>query len=174
VRSGDPFRRVERLAESVYAYVAYRIGPGSAAQDVTGEAFVRGWRYRSTYDPARGSPESWMIGIARRVLAERADSPEVLVGDLPDRPDPRDEPRRALDRISLDQAMQRLGDRDRELLALRYGADLTALQIAELLEIEVNTVEVALSRARVRLRAVLDDHDWEGGPSYAGVIEPTR
>ncbi|MGN6380908.1 MAG: RNA polymerase sigma factor [Gaiellales bacterium] len=159
MRPRDPFRRPGRLTDSVYAYVAYRIGAGSAAQDVTGEALLRAWRGRSTYDPDRGAPESWVIGIARRVLAERSQSPEVLVEQVPDRPDVRDEQRQSLDRVSIAHAMQQLGDRDRELLALRYGADLSAQQIADLLHIEVNAAEVALSRARGRLRKILDPPD---------------
>ena len=45
---------------------------------------------------------------------------------------------------------------DRELLSLRYGADLTARQIAELLELKTNAVEVALHRALGRLRSQLE------------------
>ena len=156
MRSADPFRRAGKLSDSVYAYVAYRIGAGSAAQDVTGEVILRAWRGRSTYDPARGTPEAWAIGIARRVLADRSASPETLVGELPEHADPRSELARALDRISIGQALGQLGHRDRELLALRYGADLSARQIARLLDSEVNAVEVGLSRARARLRSILE------------------
>jgi len=38
------------------------------------------------------------------------------------------------------------------LIALRYGADLSARQIAELLELKTNAVEVALHRALARMR----------------------
>ena len=38
-------------------------------------------------------------------------------------------------------------ERDRELIALRYGADLTARQIADLLDLRTNAVGVALHRA---------------------------
>jgi RNA polymerase sigma-70 factor, ECF subfamily len=157
MRSRDPFRHAERLADSVYAYVAYRIGSGATAEDVTGETFARGWRYRHAYDRERGTPESWLIGIARRVLAEHADAREVPVGELPDREDPVDEYNRSLERITMGQAVGRLPDRDRELLAMRYGAQLNTREIADHLQIEGNTVDVALSRARRRLRGVLDE-----------------
>jgi DNA-directed RNA polymerase specialized sigma24 family protein len=52
--------------------------------------------------------------------------------------------------------MASLDQRDRELLSLRYGADLTARQIAELLELKTNAVEVALHRALGRLRGELE------------------
>jgi DNA-directed RNA polymerase specialized sigma24 family protein len=46
-------------------------------------------------------------------------------------------------------------------VALRYGADLTARQIAELLGLRRNAVEVALHRALRRLRRELQR---DGGP----------
>jgi RNA polymerase sigma factor (sigma-70 family) len=59
-------------------------------------------------------------------------------------------------RLTLAGAVERLSDRDRELIALRYGADLTARQIAELLGATTNAVEVSLHRALTRLRTDLD------------------
>jgi RNA polymerase sigma factor (sigma-70 family) len=59
----------------------------------------------------------------------------------------------------LSAALGQLGDRDRELIALRYGAELTAAQIAELLGMQTNAVEVALHRALGRLRRILDQEE---------------
>jgi DNA-directed RNA polymerase specialized sigma24 family protein len=63
-----------------------------------------------------------------------------------------------------------LNHRDRELVALRYGADLTAKQIAELLGLRVNTVEVSLHRVLRRLRDALDGR--EGAEASAGRLRP--
>ena len=54
-------------------------------------------------------------------------------------------------------AVGRLDPRERELIALRYGADLTARQIADLLGQRTNTVEVALHRALARLRDLVEE-----------------
>ena len=62
-----------------------------------------------------------------------------------------------IDRLVLQQAIADLGEGDRELIALRYGADLTAGQIAELTGARTHAVEVALSPAIGRLRARLAD-----------------
>ncbi len=56
----------------------------------------------------------------------------------------------------MEQAVARLAPRDRELIALRYGADLSARRIAELTDSSVNATEVALHRALARLRAELE------------------
>jgi RNA polymerase sigma factor (sigma-70 family) len=157
VRRADPFSHAAALAQSVYAYAAYRLGPGHAAEDVTAEAFARGLRARETYDPARGRPEAWLIGIARRVIAEHMAQRELPVAEVADRPGPDDHEDRALERITLSDAMRALPDRDRELLALRYGADLTAAQIGQMLDMRTNAVEVALHRALERLRGTMVD-----------------
>ena len=53
----DPLANLEPLIKSVYAYVAYRIGDGPDAEDVTSEAFERAFRYRESYDRSTtGSP----------------------------------------------------------------------------------------------------------------------
>src|SRR5436190_1712606 len=51
--------------------------------------------------------------------------------------------------------------------ALRYRADLSARQIAELLEARTNTVEVALHRALERLRREISRERSDGPPAAA-------
>jgi RNA polymerase sigma factor (sigma-70 family) len=62
----------------------------------------------------------------------------------------------AIVRLDLADAVATLGLRDRELIALRYGADLKAKDIAGMLGQTTNAVEVALHRALERLRSALD------------------
>jgi RNA polymerase sigma-70 factor, ECF subfamily len=156
VRRRDPLRRPEELAQRLYAYVAYRIGPGPDADDVTSDVFARALRCRKTHDANRGSPATWLIGIARRELADRAAQREVPVGEPPDAPDLGELEQDSVTRLSLRAAMAGLSARDRELLALRYGAELTAAEIAELLDMRTSAAEVALHRALARLRALMD------------------
>jgi RNA polymerase sigma factor (sigma-70 family) len=152
----DPLARPKPLLRQVYAYAAYRVGPGPDAEDVLSDVLERALRGRSTYDPARGEPIAWLIGIARRVIAERRQAVE-LVEAFPDLADQGDLEAQALDRLALEEALARLPERDQELIALRYGADLTAAAIAEVLEMQVNAVEVALHRALRRLRVLMTE-----------------
>ena len=74
--SRDPLAHPDALIRRVYAYVAYRLGDGPDAEDVTSEVFERALRYRGSYDREKGDPISWLLGIARRAtgaaLASRA------------------------------------------------------------------------------------------------------
>jgi RNA polymerase sigma-70 factor, ECF subfamily len=166
--SRDPLADPEALIKRLYAYVAYAIGDGPDAEDVTSEAFERAIRYRRTYDSSKGSPIGWLIGIARRCIADAALRGDLPTDQVPETPvESHENP--SLRRLELHAALVRLDDRDRELLSLRYGADLTAKQIGELLELKTNAVEVALHRALGRLRALMEPPEAENSSSVVPV-----
>jgi RNA polymerase sigma factor (sigma-70 family) len=160
----DPLANPEALIRRVYAYAAYRLGGGPEAEDVTSDVFERALRYRDSYDPARGEPTQWLVGIARRCVddalsarrsvqprSEASLAPAELESDI-------------VRRLDLETAIATLDDRARDLVALRYGADLTARQIGELLGLKTNAVEVALHRALARLREELQEREASPRP----------
>ena len=152
----DPLRDPGPLIRRVYAYVAYRIGEGPDAEDVTSEVFERALRYRKSYDRARGQPIGWLIGIARRCIDDAVQARAAGTDELPEVTAPGDLEADAVERLTVAAAVAGLDERERDLIALRYGADLTARQIAELLGMRPNAVEVALHRALARLRIALE------------------
>ncbi|MEP6910135.1 MAG: sigma-70 family RNA polymerase sigma factor [Actinomycetota bacterium] len=154
----DPLANPEPLIRRVYSYVAYRVGDGPDAEDITSETFERALRYKKSYDSSKGEPVAWLIGIARRCIEGRPPSLEVSSEHLEasDHGDLEDD---SLRRIALSGAVGRLEERDRDLIALRYGGDLTARQIAELQGAKTNAIEVALHRALGRLRAFMEGDD---------------
>jgi RNA polymerase sigma-70 factor (ECF subfamily) len=166
----DPLRHPEPLIRRVYAYVAYRIGDGADAEDVTSDTFERALRYRKSYDASRGEPLSWLLGIARRCIDDLFTRRLELVANPPEISAPGDLEEDTARRLGLVTAMSGLGDRDRELIALKYGADLTARQIGELLGLQTNAVEVALHRALGRLREALDYSEPSAPSASASVL----
>jgi RNA polymerase sigma factor (sigma-70 family) len=151
----DPLARPEPLIRRVYAYAAYRLGDGPDAEDATSDTFERALRYRDRYDRSKGEPVAWLLGIARRAVDD-VYAGRRLAAELPDDvPDTGDLEPETVRKLTVRKAVLALDERSRELIALRYGADLTARQIAELLGERTNTVEVALHRAHARLRAAL-------------------
>ena len=167
----DPLAHPENLISAVYAYVAYRLGSGPDADDVTSETMEHAYRYRDRYDPAKGEPMAWLIGIARNCVADLVASREHVVDEPVPASATEEMEEQAMRRLSLTRAVARLDERERELIALRYGADLTARQIAGMLGLRQNAVEVALHRALGRLRAELDrDPTSELRPSTSGAV----
>jgi RNA polymerase sigma-70 factor, ECF subfamily len=163
--SHDPLADPEASIRRVYAYVAYRIGDGPDAEDVTSDVFERALRYRDSYDRSKGEATAWLFGIARRCMsahvAARVEHPTELVEPTDDRSLEED----SIRRLSLSGALAQLGERDQDLIALRYGADLTAAQIARVLDTRINAIEVALHRALDRLGSILTAEDGDGRPA---------
>jgi RNA polymerase sigma-70 factor (ECF subfamily) len=156
VRKRDPLANSPELIRRVYAYVAYRLGDGPDAEDVTSEVFERALRYRESYDPSRGEPLGWLLGIARRCVDDAFRAAVTLTAETPEKRSPENVEAEAVERLTVAAAVARLDPRAQDLIALRYGADLTARQIARVMGVTINAVEVALHRALARLRPDLE------------------
>ncbi len=160
----DPLANAPELIRRIYSYVAFRVGDGPDAEDVTSEVFERALRYRKSYDPSRGEPLAWLIGIARRCIDDALMRPRAESREQPDMTSSEDLEADALQRLTVAAAVDGLDERSRDLVALRYGADLSARQIGAILGLKTNAVEVALHRTLARLRPELE----ETRPTAAG------
>ena len=153
----DPLAKdAQKMIRRIYSYVAYRIGDGPDAEDVTSEVFERALRYREAYDPERGEPLAWLLGIARRCVEDAARRPRADGAEPPDISSHEDLEVEAVQRLTIADAIGALDERAQDLVALRYGADLTAKQIGKVLGLRTNAVEVALHRALARLRLEIE------------------
>ena len=159
--ASDPLAHPQEAIHRVYAYVAYRISPGPDAEDVVSATIERALTYRGSFDPAKGSASAWLVGIANRCIADHMasrtkhdlyglDAPEGYSDDLS---------ARAGIRPDLARALETLDDRGRELMALRFGADLSSREIGRILDLKSGAVDVAIHRTLSRLRDVLGKSD---------------
>ena len=148
----------------VYGYLAYRLRSAAEAEDLTQATFERALRAWDRFDPERASAKTWLLTIARNVLTDhwrkRHSSGEshqpwehVREEDLPAEDSHAE--RLGLE-PDLERALSRLSRRDRSVLALRFGGDLRAPEIAEVLDLSVANVQQILSRAVRKLRRELD------------------
>jgi RNA polymerase sigma-70 factor, ECF subfamily len=168
MRRRDPLAEPAPLIRRVYSYVAYRIGDGPDAEDVTSEVFERALRYRASYDGSRGNPLPWLLGIARRCADDALSRRPRMSGfDVEERASGEDVERETMQRLELAAALETLDARGQHLIALRYGADLSARQIGKILGLKTNAVEVALHRALARVRAALEEPTAGAGPASA-------
>jgi RNA polymerase sigma factor (sigma-70 family) len=164
----DPLADPEPLIRRVYSYIAYRLGDGPDAEDVTSTVFERALRYRSSFQAGKGEPIAWLLGIARRCVDEAFVARRSDPLPLHEQAAPGDLEAETLIRVRLASALAGLEERDRELVALRYGADLSTRAIGELLGMERSAVDVALHRARTRLRQALEADDAESRDEAGG------
>jgi RNA polymerase sigma factor (sigma-70 family) len=147
----------------VYGFFGYRVGSRADAEDLTQQTFERAMRAWDRFDPNRGSARTWLMSIAHNLLIDhyrrdRTARHEPVEDHLGHHELRAEEPDIGLS-PELAGALQELGDRDRELVALRFGADLTGPEIAELTGLSLSNVQQILSRSLRKLRARLSSSD---------------
>lgn len=156
MKDSDFERLVERHAQGLYAFLLYRTGDHHLAEELVGDTLERAYRARARYDRRRASEKTWLVTIAlnrwrdlmRREGSERA-ALERLASGAPDELGGMEQ---AEQRRALLDGIGRLPDAEREVVALSYGADLSAKQVAELLDVPVTTVQGRLYRGLRHLR----------------------
>jgi RNA polymerase sigma-70 factor (ECF subfamily) len=147
-------------AQGLFAFLAYRTGDRSLAEDLMADAFERALRSRGRYDRRRGSARTWLYAIALNLLrdnARRRGAETRALERMHERGDPREDARIAAvaDRDQLQLALTTLAPEERDAIALRFGGELTVPEIAELLGEPLTTVEGRVYRALRKLRAEL-------------------
>ncbi|MFZ0040430.1 MAG: sigma-70 family RNA polymerase sigma factor [Solirubrobacteraceae bacterium] len=161
----------------IYGFLAYRVGDRGIAEDLTQATFERALRAWSRFDPRRASERTWLLAIARNLLIDhhRRDSnrrTELLEEHLePPVPGPEERITAAPD---LSDALSKLTERDREILALRFGGDLNGPEIAEVMDMSLANVQQILSRSLRKLRQLLEDEQEPPDRSTAVLQNPDR
>jgi RNA polymerase sigma factor (sigma-70 family) len=145
---------------TVLAYALRRVDDPADAADAVAETFLIAWRRLGDVPPgpeARG----WLLGVARRVLANqrrgarrRDGLAERLASELTAQLATLDPPS-DID-LAVRRALARLSHDEREVLLLVAWEGLTPAEIAAAMGIRAVTVRSRLHRARRRLRAELD------------------
>ena len=143
----------------MYGFLAYRLGDRETTEDLTQLTFERALRAWGRYDARRASVATWLLRIAQNALIDHhrrrgAELEEIDELVLPATPGPEE---RFAGSPELLAALGQLGEREREVLALRYGDDLSGAEVADLLGLSVPNVQQICSRALRRLRGLLED-----------------
>jgi RNA polymerase sigma-70 factor (ECF subfamily) len=156
---------VDREAAAVIRACHRVLGDIHEAEDAAQEAFVTafqslaGWR-------AEGPFGAWLTRIAVRIALRRVQrrrdvtwidptSPTLPV-DVPGGPDPAATTLRAERAASVRAAVAKLDEPYREVVALRFFADLSLDEIASQTGRPLGTVKTHLHRGLLRLRTVVD------------------
>ncbi|GAA3986587.1 sigma-70 family RNA polymerase sigma factor [Allokutzneria multivorans] len=151
----------DRHANHLHRYLANRAG--AAADDLLSETFLAALQSRATYDPSRATARAWLFGIATNMLRKSArlgarQQLAVRAAEgLPERVESHEG--RVAEKVDaqtrtqqLAVAIERLEERDRDVLLLSSWAQLDSAEVAEALGIPVGTVRSRLHRVRRQLR----------------------
>jgi RNA polymerase sigma-70 factor (ECF subfamily) len=146
----------------VYNYFRYRVGNNQLAEDLTSETFEKAWRNREQYRRDIAAFSTWLFTIARRVAQDYYrkrrhheipldETINISTSELTE-----DSFQQIADFARLSVLLARLEDRERELVALKYGGELTNRAIARLSGLSESNVGVILHRTIQTLRS-----EWE-------------
>lgn len=150
------------FAPRIKAYLMQRGGNAVTAEELTQETMVLVWRKATYYDPAKGSPASWIFTIARnqRIDAFRREKhPEIDPADSALRIDEIPTADSALEikqtSATINQAVADLSATERQLLSLAFYEDKSHSMIAAELAIPLGTVKSRMRQIFRKLRTQL-------------------
>ncbi|GAB2872669.1 RNA polymerase sigma factor [Nocardioides pacificus] len=184
LRDGDPdaFASLFRDHASLVHRVAARLcGDGSLAEDVVGETFLAAWRNRTAIGDSDDPLGPWLLAIATRqslnatrsrwrqvrLVARQGHRLEVSTPDIAEGVSSRLDDAAQLRRTQL--ALDRLADKEVEVLALCVWSGVSTREAALALGVAEGTIRSRLSRARARLRTLTTDSST-APPRAAGAV----
>ena len=148
----------------VYSYTLYRVEDPDIAADITAQTFEKAYTKLDRYQPEKAAFSTWLFTIAANVIRNqhrwRWLRNWIPLDNLDDQKDTRPTPEQTLTKQetieNLLRAVTALPEREREILALKFGAKLNNRGIAELKGLSASHVGVILYRAVRTLRASLE------------------
>lgn len=147
----------------VYTYIRYRCSDRSAADDLTAIVFEKALARFDRYSPQRGAFNAWIFAIARNEvnahLRAQMRATNLPIEQADDHPGDTPSPEQAMiageTQRELMAALDSLGNRERDLIGLKFSARFTNRQIAALTGLSESNVGVILYRALQKLRLKL-------------------
>jgi RNA polymerase sigma-70 factor (sigma-E family) len=157
---------VDHLTETYRAHYRSLLGLAAlllddiaSCEDVVQEAFIRVHSARSRVrDPEKTLAylRQTVVNLSRSALRRRILGLKLLSKPMPDMASAEEGAYEILERDQLKAAMRLLQRRQREVLVLRYFADMTEAQVAETLGISLGSVKAYGSRGLAALRVAME------------------
>jgi RNA polymerase sigma-70 factor (ECF subfamily) len=144
----------------VYNFFRYRLGDDTHAEDLTARTFEKAWSARTRYRRDLAGFSTWLLAIARNVATDhlrmqRQHLPLDAADEVAALGTPHDAVAKDSDLARLGTLLKLLPQREQELVALKYGAEITNRAIAELTGLSESNVGTILHRVVQTLR-----RDW--------------
>jgi RNA polymerase sigma-70 factor, ECF subfamily len=148
----------------IFNFFRYRVADGATAEDLSSLTFEKAWAARHRYRRRQAAFSTWLFTIARNVAVDhfRRRRPEVpleAAGERASEADPEQAAVRGSDFRRLSALLRELPDRERELIALKYGGEVTNRDIARITGLSESNVGTILHRSVQGLRCRWDEKD---------------
>ena len=165
---GSAFAQLfERHGPGVYRFARGMLADAALAEDVLQEAFLCVVRSARRYE-ARGTFRTWLLRITRNLCLNRIESRRVRLAQDLSGAEPARHQATPLDQLQsaeqldiIRQRLQTLPGHQREATLLYAMGDLSYAQIADVLDVHLNTVKTLIHRARAALAQALDEYNGD-------------
>ena len=143
----------------VLNFFRYRLGNTADAEDLAARTFEKAWRARDRYRHDVAGFATWLLTIARNVAIDHLRShqrhePLEVAAAMPSPGDtPEQQALQNADAQRLAALLATLSPRERELIAMKFGAEMTNRAIARATGLSESNVGTILHRAVESLRA---------------------
>lgn len=158
-QGSDTFDVLYRSAyPAIVRSVSLIVLDSGVAQEITHEAFLRLWQRRDRLAPD-SNERAWLMRVAANLAISHRRSfltRRRLREDVQASPDPGALALEQIERREMRRALLTLKPRERAVLALRYGDDLSFAQIGAVIGRPEDTVKTWLHRALAKLRLRLE------------------
>jgi len=143
----------EATLDDVFGYLLYLARDRETAEDLTSATYEKALRQWHRFDPVRGNPRAWLLGIARTTALDwfRAEKRRRRREEIAAVPERIEEPFAEGLSPALEAALAELSAGEREVIALRVVLDLDGDAAGRVLGISATAVSTRLSRALQRL-----------------------
>jgi RNA polymerase sigma-70 factor (ECF subfamily) len=151
----------DRWGGLVHAFCVRSLASRADAEEATAQVFINAWRGRAGFDASKGSLAGWLLGIARRVVADiwAAAARERQVREALEHVRPEQEvtsPDQLVDRLLVADAMAQLRPEQRQAVGLAFYDGLTHAQVASTMGLPLGTTKTHIRRGLAVLRRRLE------------------
>ncbi len=146
-----------RYKQPIYGFFRRRVAESTQAEELTQETFIALLRAAACYEP-RALFRTYLYAVGFKILRahrRKAAFRATFFGQRNSAPDPAKQDATESG-LSVRRAVEKLEAMDREILLLREFEQLSYAEIADLLQLPLNTVRSRLFRARTALRNLLE------------------
>ena len=154
----------EHFFPRVYNFIYARLKNSADADDVTSTTFMKMNENLESYNPDRAAFSTWLFRIAGNAIIDhtrRIDKSnetewdEFLDPAAPERDEPEQQMMRSEASRGLLSALDKLNERERRIIELRYWGEQDTRTIAEILSMSESNVRVTLHRALGKMKKFL-------------------
>ena len=155
-------RLYDRYIQPIYRYVYSRVDSAHEAEDITSQTFMAAYESLGRYRE-RGQFSAWLFRIARSKMNDhfrrsksRREVGLEAVGQILEREDALGTLIRAEELSRIRSIIKDLNEEEQDLIRLRYVADLSFAEIADLLGKREDAVKKSVYRLLARLKSRME------------------